>query len=129
MFTLAAAICGICFAKDTVANVNVLFAFIAPLPSIYVLSFLSTLSTRGANLRSRTAASRSSTSGVTPGPRSAQIVFVQEQKVMSERMSSTNYEQGVVGRIEDWSSRVGAGFPSPSLSKDAPSPAFELMPV
>lgn len=101
--------------------------FIAPLPSIYVLSFLSTLSTRGANLRSRTAASRSATSGVTPGPRSAQIVFVQEQKVMSERMSSRDYEQGVVGRIEDWSSRVGAGFPS--LSKDAPSPAFELMPV
>mgnify|MGYP001595412340 CR=1 FL=1 len=47
------ALLAVSFPRDNVASINICLAFTLPLPSLYALSYLITLSTRGAKLASR----------------------------------------------------------------------------
>ncbi|KAL8281211.1 hypothetical protein RQP46_006245 [Phenoliferia psychrophenolica] len=65
LFALVAAILGVAFPPDQVSSVTYLIAFITPLSSLYVLSFIATLSARGSNISSQTSSAKGTTTGHT----------------------------------------------------------------
>lgn len=112
MTAFVGAILAVSFGRDAVTQVNILFPFIFPLSSLYVLSYIVTLNARGDNLRSKAGVpggrlqlsdlSRTSRASATPSRGALDRIWVmQEQEIKSERLARWGGVKPTMERLDE----------------------------